>query len=169
MPFRLIGKVDVNGVSAEMCRGELNARYGEISYFGHKMPSLLAEVLAPFPDADLSWVEIVESAKVQPHVDHDIVTALNVYVTTAGAVTTFWMPRPNAEPFAFPGKVVKNRYKWSDIYFTGYFKAEPGEVYLLDVTRVHTVTSMTGLGVRTIMQATWKLPYSEIVKCISDN
>lgn len=166
-PFRLIGKAKVEGAFSETCRGEVQTTYKDMTYFGCRRPELMAELLAPFPQANVSWVEIAEGAKVQPHVDHGIRTVLNLYVTTGGAVTTFWKPKPDRQPFCHPGKLTANRYLWSDILFTCYFKAQAGEAYLMDVTSVHSVTSMTGMGVRTILQAAWDLPFIELLKCIS--
>jgi hypothetical protein len=78
-----------------------------------------------------------------PHEDANITVAINFYIETADGVTTFYKPKIGVSP---KKEFLINQktgfvYDPIDLDKVSSFKAEVGDVYLLDVKSIHSVDS----------------------------
>ncbi len=129
--------------------------YGAISYFeclGDPVPGELLELLKP---EIIRFVVVMGPNQVNPHRDHNILTALNCYFQSGGAITHYWEAPPDCKPITFPGAKTSNIYKDMDLKHLGSFKAHDGEAYLLNVNEIHSV-ERTSIKTRRFVQLSWK-------------
>ena len=140
-------------------KGEFVNRYGAIAF--HKVigAPFPLEVLKTWRPDSARWVEIVGAGETGPHKDIGVMTTMNLYMQTSGEVTYFWEPKAGIEPLDVGGAFA---YSVSDLILTGSFKAEPGDAYLLDISKVHSVTR-TSSSVRKFIQLKWRnIPFTEV-------
>ena len=76
---------------------------------------------------------------IHPHTDSDTLAVINFYLSTNGCITQFHDIKEGAKPFKLPNQTDGCLYSEDDLELGPSFLAEPGDVYLLDVTKVHSV------------------------------
>jgi hypothetical protein len=79
--------------------------------------------------------------KVPPHTDNGITCALNFYITPGNYVTKFWSIKDNNNDRTYQIKNQTNGkvFFYDAVEFVDSFEAEKGDIYLLDVTKPHSV------------------------------
>jgi len=88
-------------------------------------------------DCTLSLMEL--NYKIPPHTDSNIEAIVNFYIKTDRCITQFYYPKENT-----PQTKIKNQSDGA-IFHEDYLKksvrfiAEPGDAYLLDVSKPHSV------------------------------
>jgi hypothetical protein len=87
----------------------------------------------------VSIAKITGSGFLYPHIDHGVTTVLNYYISADKDSTIFYNPKSNSTPTEYPGKLSKNVYHLHDLNEIGRFSAESGDVYMLDVSQIHSV------------------------------
>jgi len=119
-----------------------------IQYF--KTESISQSLLNVIPEryrADFAMLTMRINTKVPPHTDSGIFTTINVYVKPDACTTKFYKIKDENN---VRYKKLKNQTNGSifdilSLDFIDEFKAEPNEVFLLDVTKPHAVVSGTGI------------------------
>lgn len=86
-------------------------------------------------------VIIINSPLVNPHTDDRRKTAINFYIKTGNAVTSFYEPK---DPLALSSKRVARVFNESDLTLTTSFIAIPGDIYLLNTQCIHGVSDVSG-------------------------
>ena len=84
---------------------------------------------------------------IHPHTDSDTLAVINFYLSTNGCTTQFHDIKEGAKPFKLPNQTDGCLYSEDDLELGPSFLAEPGDVYLLDVTKVHSVVPANGAQV----------------------
>ncbi len=82
---------------------------------------------------------------IPPHTDSGTLAVINFYLETANCITKFYDIKEGATPSKLPNQTNGYIYALDDL--DGWppgFNAEPGDVYILDVTKVHSVIPLEG-------------------------
>jgi len=76
-----------------------------------------------------------------PHTDTKIKAAINFYIDTADGVTSFHKIKDGIVPYIekLPNQTDGALYQERDLDVTGRFKANYGDIYVLDVKQIHSV------------------------------
>ena len=85
--------------------------------------------------------EIDGSGSLGPHRDHGFQAVINYYKISNNATTLFYKQRDNAKPFIAPGETKAQLYTSDDVEIVDSFTAKDHDVYLLDVSQIHAVSS----------------------------
>ena len=110
--------------------------------------------------------EIDGSGSIGPHVDHGPNVVLNWYFKSNQATTLFYRKKEDSVPFKAEGEDTANLYNNSDIELIDSFTAKDGDVYLLDVSKVHAVSSPKP-GNRLFLSYSWEnYTFDEILESI---
>ena len=101
---------------------------------------------------------------IPPHTDSDTLAVINFYIETATCVTKFYDIKEGAKPFQLPNQTDGQIYLLDDLEPGPGFKAEPGDVYILDVSKVHSVIPLEGGEIkrRALCLASSSLNYEQI-------
>jgi hypothetical protein len=114
-----------------------------------------------------------------PHIDNDLITAINFYIQTddGSAKTVFYEPKQNTKPWEnkpalevnsdnFNNGIVKyvgDLYNQEDVREIASFTAQDTEAWLLDVTKIHNVITNDNFKLRKALTLrTKKYTYSEV-------
>lgn len=78
---------------------------------------------------------------VVPHIDNEIKASINFYVDTADGVTSFHKVKAGITPYIekLPNQTDGALYQEKDLDTIGKFKANYGDIYVLDVKQIHSV------------------------------
>jgi len=110
--------------------------------------------------------EIDGSGSIGPHIDHGPSCVLNYYARSNHAMTMFYRIKENAKPFIAEGEDVAKLYNYEDLEMYDCFTASDNDIYLLDVTKVHAVSSPRP-GSRLFLSYSWdKHSYEEVLNNI---
>lgn len=97
--------------------------------------------------------EIDGSGSIGPHVDHGPKCVLNWYLRSNHAMTMFYkIKRDN--PFTAEGEEEAKLYRYEDLELFDCFTATDNDIYLLDVSQVHAVSSPRP-GNRLFLSLSW--------------
>lgn len=96
------------------------------------LPDLLAD--------NVAYAEIKDETFILPHRDHDgIVCCINYYFETGPSRTCFYEPLDENLAFALAGETSNNMYLPEDCTEICSFEADPGSMYVLNVSKIHSV------------------------------
>lgn len=110
--------------------------------------------------------EINGSGSIGPHIDHGPKCVLNWYVHSNNALTMFYKSKDNSVPFKAEGEDEAKLYNLNDLELYDLFTAKDNDVYLLDVTKIHAVSSPKH-GNRLFLSLSWKdSSYEEVLASI---
>ena len=155
--FKKIQKIiDTSGFDSERSRGELVKQYGPLKYYelNSTNPSVDSFISTlTIKPTGIRWVEANAGSTILPHIDHGIICALNIYVNGGSAGTNFWRPKEGEQPYSFKGETLKNMYEFKQLENSGSFTACDGSIYVLDVTKIHSVHNPKTM--RTFIQLNW--------------
>jgi hypothetical protein len=81
---------------------------------------------------------------IPPHTDSGIKCTINVYVSPGNYTTKFWSIKDHNPDKTYQVKNQTNGkvFSYDAVEFINSFKAKKGEIYLLDVTKPHSVESI---------------------------
>ena len=82
---------------------------------------------------------MMANADILPHVDSGIKTAINIYISAGGYTTSYHKPKAGAKPFRLANQTNGGCYNFEDVETLDSFTAVDGDVYVLDVSRLHSV------------------------------
>jgi len=129
---------------------------------------------------DFELTVMTINSQLLPHIDNDLITAVNFYIDPGNYRTVFYKPKADAEYFQPKVEVsgtavpleeqigyVDAVYQLDEVDEIGTFIANPNEAYLLDVREIHNVVP---LGETTIRKAlalrTKKYVYDEVLEML---
>jgi hypothetical protein len=98
-----------------------------------------------------------------PHTDSDTKTAINWYLTAGGYKTSFCMPKHGARSFKLPTQTDGVVYDFSDVIINKTFEAEDGDIYVLDVTKLHCVQKDDGELDRIALNLATNIHFKEVL------
>ena len=109
----------------------------------------------------MAYIEIVGPGAM-PHTD-EAATTLNYTIDDANCITSFWRVNENAKTVPTDrtdeqGNTIKSKvigYNESDLIRLTSFKANPGDAYLLDVSKIHSVFKPKQDTVRKFVSWRW--------------
>lgn len=134
----------------DYAQGSKQISYGDvITYYDAELAG--DEVWRTIPlryrsDFCLSLLKI--SGAVPPHTDSEVKTSINFYIEPGDYVTTFYTPEPKAVKRQIENQTNGYIFQPHELANRGFFKARPGDAYLLGIDRVHDVQ---GSGERTLL------------------
>lgn len=117
---------------------------------------------------DVLWCQFPQAS---PHIDHDdSKCAINHYYITQNAETVYYQPKPNAKPYAGVNEVHPCFYNKEDVIEDDKFCADPGSLWLLDVTKIHSLEFPCEFGpLRTFVKWRFDAPYEEVYDKLFNN
>ena len=88
----------------------------------------------------------INTSYIRPHTDSDRKVGINFYVKGNNAITKFFNIKENATVLheQVVGQTNGVVYQEYNLVSTGVFKASPGEVWILDVSKIHSVINAAG-------------------------
>ena len=89
--------------------------------------------------SDFYLLFLEANSYILPHSDSGPTAVINFYIETNNCATQFYEIKNNAEPYQIENQNDGCVYNLDDLVETGSFIAEPGDVYILDVSKVHSV------------------------------
>lgn len=166
-------------VDFERLKGEVATCYGRapypvLTYYRLKDPDYFRSLLPkqmffginPF---QVQFAEIVGAGHLPAHIDHNISACANYYVETNGSTTYFYNKKPNATGLVYPGRDVANIFPLSGLDLVDEFVAEQNDLYLLDVSKIHSVNSPNN-GIRKFISFQWVgVPFEKVRDTLVDN
>ena len=137
----------------EKLRGSVVTSYGRsprpiLTYYRLKdeeyFKSLLPDDLFWSPETPPYQVQVAEiideaGGHLLPHIDHLISACANYYLKTSESTTHFYNIKPNGMGFVYPGRQSANIFTLDQVDKVTDFKAVDGDMYLLDVSNIHSV------------------------------
>jgi hypothetical protein len=177
MNYSNLGLLDID-IDLNSLKGTLSNKYPgtdsgmELCYYYVNNYKLFYEKLPMFlklvPDIILI-TEINGPGHLGAHRDHGAKCVLNWYVESNNDKTIFYKEKPNARPFTAPGEKTANIYSESDIEIFDSFIAKDKEMYLLNVSEIHSVHSYK-VGVRRFVNLAWRnTDYDTILQRVRQN
>ena len=89
---------------------------------------------------------IISGPSIPPHIDDSVLMTMNFYMETNNAYTYFYQIKDNITPNikTLPAQKTTGKiFTIEDLEIVSQFKANQGEVYLLDVSKIHSVSAET--------------------------
>ena len=110
---------------------------------------------------DVSWCEFPGA---WPHIDHDdSKCAINHYYVTQNVETVYYKTKPGAQPFQGIEEESSCFFNKEDIIEDAKFCAESGSLWLLDVTKIHSLEFPCEFGpLRTFVKWRFDTSYEEV-------
>jgi len=97
-----------------------------------------------------------------PHTDSDTKTAINWYLKAGGYKTSFCRPVYGARSFQLPTQTDGVVYDFSNVVMNETFEAKDGDIYVLDVTKLHCVHGTGDKADRIALNLATNIPYREV-------
>ena len=123
--------------------------YYKLNSFAAK---LIREIIPPTIESEITSIDYIFTGitfdKIRPHIDNGVITNINFYLETADAYTNFYEseslgePTPITDHKATYGNMGGKVYNYEDLSPRGFFKAEPKECWILDVSKIHGVSGI---------------------------
>ena len=83
---------------------------------------------------------IINHSYIPPHIDNDLKMVINFYVKTADATTYFWEPKSEQiSTIKLEMQTDGRLFKEEELECVGKFKAEEYDVWMLNVSKIHSV------------------------------
>jgi len=107
---------------------------------------------------------IINHHDIPPHIDNDLNVVINYYLQTANATTKFWNPKnTQLNAVKIKNQVDGRLFIKEDLECMGNFKAETNDLWMLDVSKIHSVESTCNdLRIAYCFQSN-KVTYSDII------
>ena len=172
-------KLDLNFTPPEFKLGERELEYGlnidnefrGIWYSGIKEdPDFELKKHIPEKYRDQFIVQLMEiNFFILPHIDSGGKSVINFYVETDKCLTQFYEIKNNAKPFQIDNQTNGCVYNREDLDEGPSFIARPGDVYILDVSKVHSVIPLSEEKVKrkAFCLATSSIDFKELEKIMS--
>ena len=99
-----------------------------------------------------------------PHSDSGPTAVINFYIETNNCVTQFYEIKDNAKPYQIGNQTDGYVYNLDDLIETESFIARPGDIYILNVSKVHSVIPLdnTEINRKAICFSTNSLSFKEV-------
>jgi len=172
-------KLDLNFTPPEFQLGKREMEYGlnvdnefrGIWYSGIKEdPDFELKKFIPEKYRDQFIVQLMEiNFFILPHIDSGGKSVINFYIETDKCLTQFYEIKNNAKPFQIDNQTNGCVYNREDLDEGPSFIARPGDVYILDVSKVHSVIPLSEEKVKrkAFCLATSSIDFKELEKIMS--
>jgi hypothetical protein len=146
--------------------------YGYTTYkTDNKTGNKLLEILPKAYRKDFEPALIsINIANVIPHTDTKIKAVINFYMDTADGITNFHKIKKGITPYIekLPNQTDGALYQERDLDIIGSFKANYGDIYVLDVKQIHSVKCKPD-GIRTAYcLKSYTHNYDEVVNILEE-
>jgi len=168
----MFAKLKVNLGKLEYSQLDKQIDYGNvISYFNVALPKL-DEVMGVIPEkyrSAFSMSVMKINAGVPAHTDSGIKTTINFYVKTPPCKTQFYRTPVEPTTYQILNQTNGVLFDEKDLEATGSFVAEEGDVWVLDVTKPHSVQPLEDLEERVaVTLATNTYYFDEVCSMLND-
>jgi hypothetical protein len=104
-----------------------------------------------------------------PHTDSGVKSVVNFYIETDECLTRFYEVKEGAQPFKINNQTDGCVYRIEDLELGPSFIAKPGDVYILDVSKVHGVIPLTEEKVKrkALCLSSSELNFKQLVEIMS--
>jgi len=99
----------------------------------------LLNVIPNYHRDKCSFYLLESNYRIPPHTDSEVSTIINFYVKTDGCRTQFYYPNENARKSQIKNQTNGHILNSKDLQKSVSFIAQPGDAYLLDVSKPHAV------------------------------
>lgn len=111
-------------------------KYFKLKYINEvKVRSILPEVIRT--DFDLLVMEI--NNRIPPHTDSGILSSINIYIESEPCTTQFYSFKENHDTLQIENQTNGKLFRLNNLTLENSFVAKPNEIWLLDVTKPHSV------------------------------
>ena len=114
---------------------------------------------------------IISGPYIPPHVDDGVLVTMNFYMETSNACTYFHQVKDNILPTIKTLPAQKTTGKFfaiEDLETVNQFKANRGEVYLLDVSKIHSVSVENSSDREAYCLQTNELTYTQVLEILAE-
>ena len=178
--FKKITNLSLPVADPDAIKGELLFHYGNSRYYEIIDKSYRDTIATAFPVAPKKIFLAELIGPLRPHIDNGISCSLNYYLNPNGYITNFWDPIKNAKRLKSKRydkatdsySDVELGYKQDDLVLRYSFTAEAGDIYLLNNSKVHSVThheiTFSPRDIRLFIQCQWNndINIDELLKII---
>jgi hypothetical protein len=114
--------------------------------------------------SDFYLLFLEANSYILPHSDSGPTAVINFYIKTNNCVTQFYEIKENAKPYQIGNQTDGYVYNLDDLIETDSFIAQPGDIYILNVTKVHSVIPLdnTEINRKAICFSTSSLSFNEV-------
>jgi len=86
---------------------------------------------------------VINHSYIPPHTDNDLKMVMNLYMKTADATTYFWRPKNDVVTTLQLEMQTDGRlFREDDLECVASFRAETNDLWMLNVSKIHSVRSM---------------------------
>lgn len=83
---------------------------------------------------------VINHSYIPPHIDNDLKMVMNLYMKTADATTYFWRPKMDiVSTLKLEMQTDGRLFKEEELECVGSFRAETNDLWMLDVSKIHSV------------------------------
>lgn len=148
------------GLDLEQLKGKPEKQYeglseGSLQYYQISDSNLNIPMFSTIKPDYMLVAEINGSGSIGPHIDHGPQVVLNWYMRSNQAMTMFYKPKENSVPFKAEHEDEAKLYRHEDLEVYDCFSAQDNDIYLLDVSKIHAVSSPKP-GSRLFLSLSWK-------------
>ena len=176
--FKKITNLSLPSADPNAIKGELLFHYGYSRYYKISDEHYRDAIAGAFasPPKEIFLAEV--TGPLNAHRDNGVSSCLNYYLRPAEYITEFWEPIENA-------RRIKNRkydsktesyievllgYEKNDLVLKDSFTAEAVDIYLLDISKVHSVSYHSlPKSIRSFVQCQWHWNMDQLITMISPN
>jgi len=115
---------------------------------------------------------MIINTEVPPHTDSGIKAALNLYIKPDNCITEFYEIKKNIDPAVHQigNQTDGYMYQECDLDFVGCFVAKPADIWLLDVSKPHSVKPLAAFNKRVVATlATNQFTYQQVHTILKEN
>jgi len=172
--FKKITNLSLPVVDPDSIKGDLLFHYGNSRYYEITDKSYHDAIANAFQMAPKEIYLAEAIGPLRPHRDNGVTSCLNYYLRPSGYTTTFWEPIENARRLGTKKYDKKTDsyidvllgYEKDDLIPQDSFTAEAGDVYLLNISKVHSVTNGSTEEARSFIQCQWHLNMDKLLQMI---
>ena len=171
MRGKMFQKLNQKFKKLEYIQKEEQISYGEVISY-HNVHIKQGGVLYVIPrryreDFTVSVMRIQDA--VPPHTDSEIKCTINFYIQPELCITKFYRPFKELKTYQVPNQTNGAIYSKQDLVCNGCFIAQPGDAWLLDVTKIHAVDCIFPIKERiAITLGTDKHTYEEVKQMLHE-
>ena len=172
--FKKLDNLSLPSADPESIKGELLFHYGNSRYYAISDKSYWDSIAAAFPTPPKEIFLAEAIGPLRPHRDNGVTSCLNYYLRPSGYITKFWEPIENARRLGTKKYDKKTDsyidvllgYEKDDLILQDSFVAEAGDIYLLNISKVHSVTHGSTEEPRAFIQCQWHWNMDKLMEMI---
>lgn len=161
---KLSDRLNYDNILESACVGNLQVKFAPqgqtLSYYYLNNHDIFYQIWPRLSECSPKNIRYATIHSEQPglfpaHRDHGGLTCcVNWYLNSNGCTTTFYVPKPDAIPLTSPGEKTANVYRFAEIDSMDSFTAQNGDIYLLNVSEIHSIRSFQP-GTRQFITFSW--------------